>query len=238
MAGKYTDTPGSIPRVSRRTRGDLNVWWRIGILVVGLIGRILFRLRCTGVEHVPQTGPAILAGNHVSALDGIALGLITGERAHRMTRFLAAAEFFGKPQFGWALRLYRQIPLHRGRGDVDALDEAIRTIRGGAVAGIFPEGRVNPNPGTLQRGRTGLARLALPTGAPVIPVGIWGTQDRWPRDGLHARRPWRPMVALAYGPPLDPREDAGSPDEVEAFTGRVMEAIALQMRAARRLARG
>ncbi|MFB3739421.1 MAG: lysophospholipid acyltransferase family protein [Candidatus Velamenicoccus archaeovorus] len=222
----------------RRQRGDLNLWWRIGLLIVGLVGRLLFRLRYVGTERIPRTGPAIVAGNHVSALDGIAVALATGERAHRMTRFLAAAEFFAKPQFGWALRSFRQIPLHRGRGDEGALDEAIRTLRSGALAGIFPEGRVNPHPEELQRGRSGLARLALPTGAPVIPVGIWGTQDRWPREGLHLRRPWRPRVAVVYGEPIVPSGDPSDPTDVQAFTDRVMAAIAVQVRLARMATRG
>jgi 1-acyl-sn-glycerol-3-phosphate acyltransferase len=207
-------------------------------VVVGAVARIFFRLRATGTEHVPASGPAILAGNHVSSLDGIALGLVTGERARRMTRFLAAAEFFAKPQFRWALRLYRQIPLHRGAGDEDALGEAIRTIRRGALAGIFPEGRVNPDPDVLQRGRSGLARLAIPTGAPVVPVGIWGTQHRWPRAGLHAHRPWRPTIVVAYGPPLDPGVDGLSANAVLMFTDRVMHAIAHQVQIARTMAEG
>ncbi|HEX9124485.1 MAG TPA: lysophospholipid acyltransferase family protein [Actinomycetota bacterium] len=219
--------------MTRRGGDDLNVWWRIGILLVGIVWRLLFRLRYMGTEKIPRTGPAIVAGNHLSALDGIVVGLANGERARRMTRFLAAAEFFVKPWFGWALRLYRQIPLRRGEGDASALDEAIRAIRGGALAGIFPEGLVNPHPEELQRGRSGLARLALPTGAPVVPVGIWGTQDRWPRDGLHFRRPWRPTLVVAYGDPIEPYGDPDDPADVQAFTETVMEAIARQMRVAR-----
>jgi 1-acyl-sn-glycerol-3-phosphate acyltransferase len=219
--------------VRRRQRRDLNAWWRVGLAVVGIVFRLGFRLRYLGTERIPRTGPAIVAGNHVSALDGIVVALATGERAHRMTRFLAASEFFAKPWFAWALRLYRQIPLQRGRGDEGALDEAIRTIRAGALAGIFPEGLVNPQPGTLQRGRTGVARLALPTGAPVVPVGIWGTQDRWPRQGLHLHRPWRPRLVVAYGEPIAPSGDPSDPADVQTFTETVMEAIGIQAEVAR-----
>lgn len=219
------------------SRGDLNGWWRFGVAVVGFVGKILFRLRVDGVDRVPGQGPAIVAANHVSALDGVLLALTTSSRSRRMTRFLVAAEFFRMLRFGWALRLYRQIPLRRGEGDQGALDAAIETVRGGALAGIFPEGTVNPEPGTgLLRGRKGAARIALATGAPVVPVGIWGTQHRWPKTGLHLRRPWRPVVAVSYGEPLPARGDAGSLEDVEAFTDLVMAALAEAAKRARGLA--
>ena len=154
-----------------------------------------------------------------------------------MTRFLVAAEFFRKLWYGWALRLYRQIPLRRGERDQGALDVAIETIRGGALAGIFPEGTVNPEPGGgLMRGRKGVARIALATDAPVVPVGIWGTQARWPRSGLHFRRPWRPVVAISYGEPIRPKGDQGSTADVQAFTNVIMEALAEQEVRAKELA--
>jgi 1-acyl-sn-glycerol-3-phosphate acyltransferase len=200
---------------------------------------VLFGLEVSGAERVPTSGSAIVAGNHISSLDGVALALAIGQRRSRMTRFLVAAEFFGKLTVGWVLRLYRQIPLRRGEADTGALDEAITTVRRGALAGIFPEGRVNPDPGGgLQRGRTGVARIALATGAPVVPVGIWGTHRRWPRDGLRVGPPWRPKLAFAFGEPLEPRGDPSSVTDVQAFTEVVMAAIAAQVTEARRLAPG
>ncbi|HET7309035.1 MAG TPA: lysophospholipid acyltransferase family protein [Actinomycetota bacterium] len=218
-------------------RGDLSGWWLFGIAVVGFFSRVLFRLRVEGADRVPSSGSAIVAGNHVSALDGVALALATGSRGRRVTRFLVAAEFFRKLWCGWALRLYRQIPIRRGARDQGALDVAIETIRGGAVAGIFPEGTVNPEPEAgLLRGRKGAARIALATDAPVVPVGIWGTQARWPRPGLHLRRPWRPVVAISYGEPIPPKGDAGSAADVQAFTDVITDAIATQAERARELA--
>jgi len=218
-------------------RGDLNGWWLFGIAVVGFFSRIAFRLRVEGTDRVPRAGPAIVAANHVSALDGVVLALTTSSRSRRMTRFLVAAEFFRKIRFGWALRLYRQIPIRRGERDQGALDVALETIRGGALAGIFPEGTVNPKPDEgLSRGRTGAARIALATGAPVVPVGIWGTQDRWPKSGLHVRRPWRPVVAVSYGEPISPNGAADSAVDVQAFTDLVMAAIEEQTEQARKLA--
>lgn len=219
-------------------RGDLNAWWRFGIVVVGAFARLAFRIRVAGAERVPATGPAILACNHVSALDGVALALVTGQHAQRMTRFLVAAEFFEKATMGWGLRLYRQIPLKRGMADAGALDEVVAAIRSGAVAGIFPEGKVNPDPdGGLQRGRRGVGRISLATGAAVVPVGMWGTQDRWPKDGLQYRPPWRRTIAVVYGAPIEPRGAAGSLEDVQVFTDLVMTGIAKQAAEARSLTR-
>ena len=218
-------------------RGDLDGWWVFGIAVVGFFWRILFRTRIEGTQHIPSSGPAIVAGNHVSGLDGVVLALVTGSRGRRMTRFLVAAEFFHKLWCGWALRLYRQIPLRRGERDQGALDVAIETIRGGALAGIFPEGTVNADPEAgLLRGRKGAARIALATGAPVVPVGIWGTQARWPKPGLHLRRPWRPVVAISYGDPISPKGDPESTDDVQAFTDVMIDALTVRTDRARELA--
>lgn len=227
--------PGSIRRMARR--GDLNGWWRFGIAVVGPLARALFRIRVEGIDNVPRSGPAIVAANHVSALDGVLLALVVGRRRRRMTRFLTAAEFFAKRKFGWALRLYRQIPLRRGEGDVGALDEAIGTIGSGALAGIFPEGRVNPAPDDgLRRGRTGVARVALAAGAPVVPVGIWGTQVRWPKAGLRFGRPWRPVASLSFGSPIQLVGDPESTDHTRRAVEVLMARIAERVEAARRLA--
>jgi len=233
-AGCPRSPPGSIRPVGRR-RDERNLAYRIGTLVVGLAFHLAFRLRYAGVSNVPLEGPAIVAGNHVSALDGVVLGLAVSERRKRATRFLVAAEFFRKRRVGWALRLFRQIPVRRGERDQGALDEAIATVRAGALAGIFPEGKVNPGTG-LQPAKRGVARIALATGAPVVPVGIWGTQDRWPRDGLHLRRPWRPPLAVTFGPPIEPEGDPASAEDLRRFLDRVMEGIAEQVEVARALA--
>lgn len=212
----------------------LNVWWRVGSAITAVLMHLLFRVRARGVEHVPPTGPAILAFNHVSVLDGPVLGIVTARTARRATRFLVAAEIFRRFFLGWVLRTFEQIPIRRGQGDEHALDEAIRVIGDGALAAIAPEGRVNADGGErLQRIRSGVARIAIPTGAPVVPVGIWGTQVRWPRSGLTFRPPFRPVLAFAYGPPVTPPADE---DLQDAFLEELGSAIAVQVAAARDLA--
>jgi 1-acyl-sn-glycerol-3-phosphate acyltransferase len=217
-------------------RDELNGWWRVGLVVVTPIVHLLFRVRVVGIEHVPARGPAIVAFNHVSALDGPVLAVELSRRIKRETRFLVAAEFFRRPFFGWVLRTFEQIAIHRGRGDADALDEARATLRDGSLVAIAPEGAVTWQPyGELQRIHSGFARLALPTGAPIVPVGIWGTQRRWPRRGIIWRRPWRPTLTIAFGPPILPM---GEVDDaiVEDLRLRLRDRLSEQVAIARGLA--
>lgn len=218
-------------------RGDLNQWWRFGVALAAPIVRLLFRVRVAGVHHVPVTGPAILAFNHISVLDGPCIAVETAWRRRRATRFLVAAEMFRVPVSGWILRRFRQIPIRRGQGDSAALDQAVATVGRGALAGIAPEGEVNPEPGGLQRIRGGVARIALPTGAPVIPVGIWGTHRRWPKDGRRWTRPIRPRLGIAFGARIDPQGDVTKQQDVDAFVERVRLALEDRVVEARALAR-
>ncbi|HEV2952202.1 MAG TPA: lysophospholipid acyltransferase family protein [Actinomycetota bacterium] len=222
--------------VTSVARGDLNVWWRVGIPLVLPIERALFRVRVGGIHHVPLEGPAILAFVHISVLDGPCLAIEVAWRRRRAVRFLVAAEVFDHPVSGWVLRRFRQIPIRRGRSDAGALDDAIATIRRGALAAIAPEGAANPSPGELQRIRSGIARIAMPTGAPVIPVGIWGTHGRWSKSGRHWGRPWRPRLGLAFGEPIEPTGDVSYAEDIDSFLERVREGLERQLSAARILA--
>ena len=128
-------------------RGDLNGWWRFGVVVVAFLARLAFRIHVAGAERVHESGPAILACNHVSALDGLMLALTTARHARRMTRFLVAAEFFDTATVGWALRLYRHghNPTHTIRPDVAVLLDDI-TVRGipwsaGPFLPVLPDAR-------------------------------------------------------------------------------------------------
>jgi 1-acyl-sn-glycerol-3-phosphate acyltransferase len=217
-------------------RGDLNAWWRVGVPIAAAIVRALFRVRVAGIHHVPLAGPAILAFVHVSVLDGPCLAAEVAWRRRRASRFLVASEIFAQPVSGWFLRRYRQIPILRGRQDAAALDTVIEAIGAGSVVAIAPEGTVNPSPGELQRIRTGIARVALATRAPVIPVGVWGTHRRWPRAGKHLGAPWRPALALSFGPPIVPEGDAADQGDLDRFASGVREALERQLADARRLA--
>jgi 1-acyl-sn-glycerol-3-phosphate acyltransferase len=202
---------------------ELTSWWRVGLAILRPAFGLTFRLEVRGTGNLPATGCAVLASNHRSVVDGVLLALV-GARRGRSIRFLVAAEVFEHRIPGWTLRTFDQIPIRRGSQDAGALDEAIEALRGGSVVGIFPEGRVNDEP-TMLRGRTGVARIALAAGAPVVPLGLWGTQTRWPRSGLRWRLPLRPRVAVEIGSPVEPRGDVTSPPAVRAFTENVVRAI-------------
>ena len=220
-------------------RGDeRNPWWRLGAPLAWLFERALFRVSVEGAEHVPSSGPAVLAFNHVSVLDGPCVAIETSLRRRREIRFLVAAEVFRRPFAGWVLRSFEQIPIRRGEGDSGALDSAIAIVRQGAVAALAPEGHVNGDPsGGLQRIRSGVARVSMPTGAPVVPVGIWGPQERWPKTGPSFARIWhRPALAIAYGPPVFPSGDGALQEDIDTFREHVGTAIVAQVARARALA--
>jgi 1-acyl-sn-glycerol-3-phosphate acyltransferase len=208
-------------------RGDLDGFWRLALPIASALTRALLRLRVRGEEHVPALGCALLAGNHISSLDGIVLAVETARRTRRRIRFLVAAEFFGGPVYGPILRATEQIPVHRGARDLAALADARGALASGTLAGIYPEGGVAEFPEQgVRRGKSGAARLALSTGCPVIPVGIWGSQVRWPYPGFSFRRIWRrPTVALSYGPPIPAEGRADDAHDLNRFTDRLMAAI-------------
>jgi 1-acyl-sn-glycerol-3-phosphate acyltransferase len=218
--------------------GELNRWWRVGLPIAAPLVRIWFRVRVVGVEHVPLNGPAILAFNHVSALDGPILAIELARSIKRESRFLVAAGFFRRRVIGTILRRYDQIPINRGEGDASAIEAALAAVKDGGVLAIAPEGTVNGDPATLLRIRSGVARIALPTGAPVIPAAIWGTQQRSSRRGWHFGRPLRPRLALVFGPPLLPVGDLEDAADVETFLARIRDRLETQVVDARAVVEG
>jgi 1-acyl-sn-glycerol-3-phosphate acyltransferase len=200
-------------------------WYRRGVWTVGTLTHLALRIRFHGLDNIPRSGGAILAPNHISVLDPvvIALGPV---KIDRTVRFLAAAEFFESDRhiIAWGLRRFRQIPVRRGRADWAALEEIAAVVRTGALAGMFPEGRMGDGD-ELQKGQRGLARIALTAGAPIVPVGIWGTHVRWPLTGLRWVRPLRPTVNVVFGPPIEAIGDAHDRREAIDLTERVMNEI-------------
>jgi 1-acyl-sn-glycerol-3-phosphate acyltransferase len=213
----------------------MNLIWNLGAPLVRLLASVFFRMHIEGIHHVPRAGGAILAPNHLSVLDGPIISAVTGVHRRRATRNLVAAEVFRGPM-GWVLRRARQIPIRRGSGDTNALDEAVVAASNGSCVGIFPEGRVSDDPRAgIQRIRSGLTRIALPSGTPVVPVGIWGTHEVWPRAGfVPGSLLRRHRSAIVYGPTLVPH-----PGEAPtAFRERYREALEETVSRARALAGG
>jgi 1-acyl-sn-glycerol-3-phosphate acyltransferase len=218
----------------RRGGREFEFWWRVGLATVAPLFRLLVRLRFVDLDRIPESGPAILAANHVSALDPIAIALATSARG-RPVRFLAAAEFFAHPVWGWGLRRTRHIPVRRGTRDLGALRQLQDVLHRGGLAGIFPEGRVGNGELPL-KGRSGLARAALAARVPVLPVGVWGTQARWPLGGPRLSRPLRVPVAIVLGDPFHlPASAEGSPADLKEATHQIMRRVEAQVLRARAL---
>lgn len=162
------------------------------------IFRIVVRVRVEGQEHLPKSGPVILAANHRSFLDSMFIPLIVSRRV----TFVAKAEYFDSWKTAWFFRGVGQIPIRREGGSASqgALDAAADVLRGGGVFGIYPEG-TRTRTGRLHRGHTGVARLALQCNAPIVPVGLIGTDEVQPVDRKLPR--FGRTVTVRFGEPLD-----------------------------------
>ncbi|MET9646099.1 lysophospholipid acyltransferase family protein [Streptomyces syringium] len=169
---------------------------------LGLLMRVLYRPKVEGVEHIAENGPVILAGNHVTFVDSLFLALVL----KRQVFFIGKDEYVtGKGIKGrlmaWFFTSSGMIPVDRdgGRGGAAALMTGNRVLQEGKVFAIYPEGTRSPD-GRLYRGRTGIARLALMTGAPVVPFAMVGTEKVQPNGkGLPRIAP----VTVRFGEPLD-----------------------------------
>jgi 1-acyl-sn-glycerol-3-phosphate acyltransferase len=184
--------------------------YTFGRYTVAPLVRGLWRPWTDGVEHIPAEGAAILASNHLSVADSIFLPSL----APREITFLAKAEYFvgaglkGRVTSAF-MRGIRQIPVDRGNGRaaLTALEIALAVLKDGGLFGIYPEGTRSPD-GRLYRGRTGIARIALEAGVPVIPVAMMGTDKVQP---IGARLPrLGHSIGMRVGAPLDYAEHAGA----------------------------
>lgn len=170
--------------------------------------KLWFNWHFEGVDHVPAEGPLIVAGNHISYLDPWTHAYFVIQ-AGRRPRFLAKAELFKIPFVGMVLRGAGQIRVDRGTGDQTPLLQAADALGRGEVVVIYPEGTVTKNPDfTPMQAKTGVVRLALATGVPVLPVGTWGSQRVWQKTGKGDIAFGRPVWAKA-GEPIDLVAKAG-----------------------------
>ena len=174
-------------------------YWFLKFVAVGPPVKVIFRPRAEGTEHVPATGGAILASNHLSAADWIFMPL----SLKRRVTFLAKAEYFtGKGVKGFLRRAFftgaGQVPIDRSSASAaeNAIQTGLRILREGKLLGIYPEGTRSPD-GRLYRGKTGVARMTLETGAPVIPVAMVYSRKRLPFGRKITR------VTVKFGEPLD-----------------------------------
>jgi 1-acyl-sn-glycerol-3-phosphate acyltransferase len=177
-------------------------YWLFKFVFMGPVLNLLGRPKVEGLEYVPDSGPVILASNHLAVADSFYKPLVV----RRRITFLAKSEYFtGTGIKGWFQRWFYtaagQVPIDRTDADsaLAALNTAARILSEGKVLGMYPEGTRSPD-GRLYKGKTGLARVALQTGVPVIPVAMIGT------DGVNppGSKMWRfSRVTVKFGKPMD-----------------------------------
>jgi len=200
--------------------------YTIGKLTVAPALRLAFRPHVEGLEHIPATGGAIFASNHLSVADELLLGTVVP----RHLAFWAKSEYFKgtglKGGFSkFVLTGLGAIPVERagGRAALTAFDAAIPVLKAGDLVAVYPEGTRSPD-GRLYRGRTGTVRLAIAAGVPIIPVGVTGTDKAQP-IGTRIPRPGRAKITIKFGKPLD---FTGRPDDrtsLRAMTDEMMAEI-------------
>lgn len=192
----------------------------IGRAILRPLLRLRFRPKVTGAEHIPASGPVLLASNHLAGLDTILIPSFST----RKVQFLAKESLFRRGVAGWFFRQIGAIPVHRHAGSAAqaALDAGRAVLADGQVFAVFPEGSRSRD-GRLHRGRAGAAWMALETGATVVPVGLIGTNRRLPDP----RSGQVPRVEVRFGEPVLLADLAGLPAgrARRVATERIMEAI-------------
>jgi 1-acyl-sn-glycerol-3-phosphate acyltransferase len=185
---------GALPRPGRL--------YAVVRVVAGLVLRTWFRHRVSGAEHLPARGGAIVAANHKSFLDAFFLGLATDRHVH----FMAKAELFKGPLARLLPRM-GAFPVRRGEADAEALATARAILADGGLVVVFPEGTRVDEPDALGSPHHGAGRLALETGAPIVPAAILGTSHLWLGPIPKPRR-----IDVAFLAPVDAHAGAGAGD--------------------------
>lgn len=186
-----------------------------------------FDFRFEGLDQVPSEGPALIACNHISYFDPLAHGYFV-EKAGRRPRFLTKSELYKNPFLKRVLTGARQIPVVRGSGDHAPVEAALKALRAGELVMVYPEGTITTNADhSPMQGKSGIARLTLASEVPVVPIGIWGSQSIWQREGRGSLKFGRP-IWLKAGPPLDFSEYEDRPEDPEVFR-HVTEAVMAEL---------
>ncbi len=171
----------------------------------------IYRIRVEGRPNLPKKGAAIIAANHVSFLDSFFIPLVINRR--KLT-YLAKDDYFKTWKTAWFFKMAGQIPVDRSGGEKSeqALNTAMRVLKENKLLGIYPEGTRSPD-GRLHRGRTGVARLAIQAGVPIIPCGLIGTELVMPKQAKLPRFLGRIEVRVRFGQAIDVSRFAGKEDD-------------------------
>ena len=188
--------------VAQRLDNNQTMLVRMVALGARIASRGVARIRLEGMEHIPQTGPVILAANHISNFDGVVTGaFITDALTQRRIHWLGKREIFDWPVLGWVAAHGGIHPVDRGAADVEAFRLATRILEAGHVLLVFPEGTRSPT-GELQEAKDGAAMLALRSGAQIVPIGLNNTDAVW-KKGSKLPMPFpRRTVTMRVGEPF------------------------------------
>jgi len=214
--------------VATLRRGKIGFWYRLAICSLKPLLVLFTRREWRGREHIPRSGPVIVAANHISYADPLTLAHFVYE-CRRLPRYLAKIEVFRMRLAGRVVRGAEQIPVYRNTANAAlALRDAVAALERGECVVIYPEGTVTKEPGFWpMQGKTGVARLALMTGAPVVPVAQWGAQELFDRHHKLHLLP-RKRIRVLAGAPVDLSEFEGKEltgDVLRAATDAVMRPI-------------
>ncbi|MCT2280858.1 lysophospholipid acyltransferase family protein [Micromonospora chalcea] len=192
-------------------RRRLGFWRRLAVVLVKPLMTVWTRRTWRGMEHLRGDGGVILVPNHISHADPLVVAHYIYD-AGRWPRFLGKASVFRVPVVGWILHRCQQIPVERGTVEaVKSLDKLVAALDEGGAVVIYPEGTTTREPDLWpMKGKTGAARLALATGAPVVPIAMVGPERMFdPRTARFGLRPRTPVTVIA-GPPVDLSPWAGA----------------------------
>jgi 1-acyl-sn-glycerol-3-phosphate acyltransferase len=199
--------------MSKRSDGSYSPAWRgVSKIILRPLIPMLMKLDWRGQQNFPADGGMILAANHLSYADVFALSLFA-DHAGRYPVFLAKSTLFDVKVLGHIMRELGQLPVHRNQADAAlVLKDAEQGLRNGACVMFYPEATVTRDPEQWPMvAKTGVARLALATGAPVIPVAHWGAQQILPYGSFRPHLAPRRTVRMLAGPPVDLSAFAGHP---------------------------
>ncbi|MHB8513524.1 MAG: lysophospholipid acyltransferase family protein [Actinomycetota bacterium] len=189
--------------------------------------RTFFRWRFRGKENIPRTGPAIFACNHISYFDPLCQGYLLVQCRKRI-RFFAKAELWRNPFLHFILKGAHQIPVERGSGETGPVEGALKALANGDGVIIYPEATITTNPDlTPMKGKTGAARVAIQSGAPVVPIAVWGSHWVSPKGRVKSKRLFRKVFVTA-GPPMSFIEFKGrqeDPGALREVTDRIIETL-------------
>jgi putative phosphoserine phosphatase / 1-acylglycerol-3-phosphate O-acyltransferase len=231
---RWFDAPTGVPRV-------------LGIEPLDVLRRLIrpefipyARFAFEGVSHIPKTGPVIIAANHRSYFDPLVIAMLLA-KAGRNGRFLAKKEVVDAPVVGQVVRAFGTIRVERGSGSDQPLEQAAEALAGGEVIVILPQGTIPRGEAFFDSqlvGRPGVVRLAAMTGAPIVPIGVWGTELVWPRNAkvpnvANVTSP--PLVTAQAGKPV--KQLKGTRKAQTTDTAKVMSAIAALLPAESRMKR-